>query len=153
MKKKQSELIKYLSENNKPVNSKELAHALNISSRSIKNYVHEINELYGKNIILSSRSGYELNPTSNYSLLLSKEDTAIPQTLEERSFYIIKQLILNHSKEIEIFDLCDYLCVSYSTIKSIISKMKNLFLLIILNLHVKMTVFAYRVMKSINVNF
>ena len=48
MKKKQSELIKYLSENNKPVNSKELAHALNISSRSIKNYVHEINELYGK---------------------------------------------------------------------------------------------------------
>lgn len=29
MKKKQSELIKYLSENNKPVNSKELAHALN----------------------------------------------------------------------------------------------------------------------------
>ena len=67
MKKKQSELIKYLSENNKPVNSKELAHALNISSRSIKNYVHEINELYGKNIILSSRSGYELNPTSNYS--------------------------------------------------------------------------------------
>ena len=127
MKKKQSELIKYLSENNKPVNSKELAHALNISSRSIKNYVHEINELYGKNIILSSRSGYELNPTSNYSLLLSKEDTAIPQTLEERSFYIIKQLILNHSKEIEIFDLCDYLCVSYSTIKSIISKMNKSF--------------------------
>ena len=127
MKKKQNELIKYLSENNKPINSIELAHALNISSRSVKNYVHEINELYGKNIILSSRLGYELNPTSNYFLLLSKEDATIPQTLEERSFYIIKQLVLNHSKQIEIFDLCDYLCVSYSTIKSIISKMNKTF--------------------------
>lgn len=127
MKKKQTELIQYLSEQNKPINSVELAHALNISSRSIKNYVHEINELYGKSIILSSRLGYELNPTSNYSLLLSKENYSIPQTLEERSFYIIKQLVLNHSKKIEIFDLCDFLCVSYSTVKSIISKMNKTF--------------------------
>lgn len=55
MKKKEQELLNYLSEFNKPVRSAEIANALDISVRSVKNYVHNINSLYGKNIILSSR--------------------------------------------------------------------------------------------------
>lgn len=125
MKKKEQELLNYLSEFNKPVRSAEIANALDISVRSVKNYVHNINSLYGKNIILSSRNGYELNLQNNYSLVLTNSSEQIPQTLEERSFFIIKQLVLNHSAHIEIFDLCDSLCVSYSTIKSIISKMNK----------------------------
>ena len=125
MKKKEQELLNYLSEFNKPIRSAEIANALDISVRSVKNYVHNINSLYGKNIILSSRNGYELNLQNNYSLVLTNSSEQIPQTLEERSFFIIKQLVLNHSVQIEIFDLCDSLCVSYSTIKSIISKMNN----------------------------
>lgn len=125
MKKKEQELLNYLSEFNKPIRSAEIANALDISVRSVKNYVHNINSLYGKNIILSSRNGYELNLQNNYSLVLTNSSQQIPQTLEERSFFIIKQLVLNHSAQIEIFDLCDSLCVSYSTIKSIISKMNK----------------------------
>lgn len=125
MKKKEQELLNYLSEFNKPIRSAEIANALNISVRSVKNYVHNINSLYGKNIILSSRCGYELNLQNNYSLVLTNSSDHIPQTLEERSFFIIKQLVLNHSVQIEIFDLCDSLCVSYSTVKSIISKMNK----------------------------
>lgn len=125
MKKKEQELLNYLSEFNKPIRSAEIANALDISVRSVKNYVHNINSLYGKNIILSSRNGYELNLQNNYSLVLTNSSEQIPQTLEERSFFIIKQLVLNHSAQIEIFDLCDSLCVSYSTIKSIISKMNK----------------------------
>jgi lichenan operon transcriptional antiterminator len=127
MKKKQIELIRYLSNQKKPTSSTEIANALAISVRSVKNYVHEINGLYGKNIILSSRNGYELNEKSNYSILLAKDESYIPQSAEERSYFIIKQLILNHSAHIDIFDLCDSLCVSYSTIKSIISKMNKTF--------------------------
>lgn len=52
MKKKEQELLNYLSEFNKPVRSAEIANALDISVRSVKNYVHNINSLYGKNIIL-----------------------------------------------------------------------------------------------------
>lgn len=125
MKKKEQELLNYLSEFSKPIRSAEIANALDISVRSIKNYVHNINSLYGKNIILSSRNGYELNLQNNYSLVLTNSSQQIPQTLEERSFFIIKQLVLNHSAHIEIFDLCDSLCVSYSTVKSIISKMNK----------------------------
>ena len=125
MKKIEQELLNYLLEFNKPIRSAEIANALDISVRSVKNYVHNINSLYGKNIILSSRNGYELNLQNNYSLVLTNSSEQIPQTLEERSFFIIKQLVLNHSVQIEIFDLCDSLCVSYSTIKSIISKMNK----------------------------
>ena len=125
MKKKEQELLNYLSDFSKPIRSAEIANALNISVRSVKNYVHNINSLYGKNIILSSRNGYELNLQNNYSLVLTNSIDYIPQTLEERSFFIIKQLILNHSAQVEIFDLCDSLCVSYSTVKSIISKMNK----------------------------
>lgn len=125
MKKKEQELLNYLSEFSKPIRSAEIANALDISVRSVKNYVHNINSLYGKNIILSSRNGYELNLQNNYSLVLTNSSQQIPQTLEERSFFIIKQLVLNHSAHIEIFDLCDSLCVSYSTVKSIIFKMNK----------------------------
>ena len=51
----------------------------------------------------------------------------IPQTSEERSFYIIKQLVLEHTSHLDLFDLCDHLCVSYSTIKSDIAKMNKTF--------------------------
>ena len=61
MNKKQQDMMRYLSHQTKPMTSNEIANALNLSSRSIKNYVHEINDYYGKNIISSSRNGYSLN--------------------------------------------------------------------------------------------
>lgn len=125
MTKKQAELIQYLSNQHTHKTSTEIANALQISVRSVKNYIYEINKLYNKKIILSSRYGYELNPQLSTSLFLEHEDEKIPQNAEERSFYIIKQLILEHTPKLELFDLCDYLCISYSTIKSIIANMNK----------------------------
>lgn len=127
MNKKQQEMIRYLSNQSKPLTSNEIAAALNVSSRSIKNYVHEVNGYYGKNIISSSRNGYSLNHDAGSNLLVSLDEDKIPQTLEDRAFYIIKQLILTHTSSLELFDLCESLCVSYSTIKSVISKMNKMF--------------------------
>lgn len=128
MKKKQNELIQYLSQQNRTVKSTELANVLQISARSVKNYVSEINLLYDKKIILSSRQGYQINRQLSYNLLLNDNlDSAIPQTGEERAFYIIKQLILEHTSSLDLFELCDYLCISYSTIKSVIAKMNKTF--------------------------
>lgn len=128
MKKKQNELIQYLSRQNRTVKSTELANVLQISARSVKNYVSEINLLYDKKIILSSRQGYQINRQISYNLLLNENsDSTLPQTGEERAFYIIKQLILEHTSSLNLFDLCDYLCISYSTIKSVIGKMNKTF--------------------------
>lgn len=60
MKKKEQELLNYLSEFNKPIRSAEIANALDISVRSVKNYVHNINSLYGKNIILSLKKAHQI---------------------------------------------------------------------------------------------
>ena len=128
MKRKEQDLLNYLAESKTPIRSTELANALGVSVRSIKNYIQSINSIYARPIILSSRNGYQLSGQNKISLVISNnQDTNIPQTLEERSFYIIKQLVLSHSKHIDIFDLCDSLCVSYSTIKSIISKMNKMY--------------------------
>lgn len=125
MKKKQNELLVYLNSHSSPQKSSEIANALRISVRSVKSYINQINNLYNKKIILSSRNGYEINRQVFSSYFLEEEQ--IPQNGTERAFYIIKQLILSHSPSLELFDLCDYLCVSYSTIKTVISKMNKTF--------------------------
>lgn len=127
MQKNLNELLKYLLTQNKPQTSAEIAEALSISVRSVKNHVKEINALYGKKIILSSRNGYRINSQISSALLTDEHEEQIPQTWDERAFYIIKQLILGHTSRLDLFDLCDSLCISYSTVKSVISRMNKTF--------------------------
>ncbi len=122
-----SELLKYLLAQNKPQTSLEIAEALSISVRSVKNHVKEINSLYDKKIILSSRNGYRINNQITSAFLMDDREDEIPQTFDERAFYIIKQLILGHNSRLDLFELCDSLCVSYSTIKGVISRMNKTF--------------------------
>ena len=127
MKKKLKELLAYLSQQQYASTSTEIANALQISTRSVKNYVSEINALYNKKIIFSSRNGYELNHQVSCDLLLKKEEEILPQTSDERASYIVRQLVIEHTSHLDLFDLCEYLCVSYSTIKSDIAKMNKAF--------------------------
>lgn len=126
MKKKQHDLLKYLLSQSKPITSTEIANALSISTRSVKNYVSDINSLYNTKLILSSRNGYELNRQAS-SLLTLDNSESIPQTGEERAFFIIKELILYHTSHLDLFELCENLCISYSTVKAVISKMNKAF--------------------------
>ena len=125
MQRKLNELLKYLSGQNRPQTSAEIANALSISVRSVKNHVKEINSLYGRRVIFSSRNGYLLNSQISPHLLVDDLGESIPQTWEERAFYMIKQLILGHTSKLDLFDLCDTLCISYSTVKSVISRMRT----------------------------
>lgn len=124
---KQQELLKYLSNENRIVTSIELANALNISTRSIKNYVSQLNTLFESKIIISSRNGYLLSNHSLIPSLLAQTNQQIPQSNEDRSFYIIKQLIFHSSTELHLFDLCESLCISYSTLKSLLTKMNTMY--------------------------
>lgn len=124
MKKKHRELLDYLLTNQQSITSKALANALHISPRSVKNYVIEINLLSNDKIILSSKSGYRVNAHEVQKLLEHEEDQ-IPQTWEDRSLYIIKQLMLSHSSHLDIYDLCEELYVGYSTLKSDIARMNK----------------------------
>ena len=60
MRNQQIQLIKILQNSDAPITSSTLANALNMSPRSIKSYINEINEMLPETIA-SSRKGYVID--------------------------------------------------------------------------------------------
>lgn len=119
------ELLHYMIDKNQSATSKELAGVLGISPRSVKNYVIEINLLSSKErVIMGLKSGYAINVQAAQELL-AQESEQVPQTWEERSSYIIKQLMLEHTSLLDLYTLSEQLYVGYSTLKSDISRMNK----------------------------
>lgn len=127
MKEKQEEMIRLLLELDDAIPSKSIASQLNISQRTVKNYVKEINCLVQEPVLLSSQQGYVANKNLLIKLLDDDdEDKKIPQTYMERAYYMIKQLIMKH-QPIQWSDLCAEMFIEYSTLKNDISKMNKTF--------------------------
>lgn len=124
MRRKQEELINYLYTHNEKVTANILSKALNLSIRTIKSYIAELNMNY-PSLISSSNRGYVIDKVKANSLLQYKDD--IPQDYESRCIYIIKKTLLEKQDYIDIFDLCEELFISYSTLKKDIYKMNTSF--------------------------
>lgn len=124
MRRKQEELINYLYTHNEKVTANILSKALNLSIRTIKSYTAELNMNY-PSLISSSNRGYVIDKVKANSLLQYKDD--IPQDYESRCIYIIKKTLLEKQDYIDIFDLCEELFISYSTLKKDIYKMNTSF--------------------------
>lgn len=124
MRRKQEELINYLYTHNEKVTANILSKALNLSIRTIKSYIAELNMNY-PSLISSSNHGYVIDKVKANSLLQYKDD--IPQDYESRCIYIIKKTLLEKQDYIDIFDLCEELFISYSTLKKDIYKMNTSF--------------------------
>lgn len=114
-------LIRILQNSAVPCTASFLASQLDVSSRSVKNYIQEINSLI-PDTIYSSHKGYSIN-NDNAILLLRKNKSSIPQTSNERVTYIINQIIKGN--KIDTYDLCDSMFISYSTIKNELAKVKR----------------------------
>lgn len=124
MRRKQEELINYLYTHNEKVTANILSKALNLSIRTIKSYIAELNMNY-PSLISSNNRGYVIDKVKANSLLQYKDD--IPQDYESRCIYIIKKTLLEKQDYIDIFDLCEELFISYSTLKKDIYKMNTSF--------------------------
>ena len=125
MKGKQEHLLKLLLQQDTPVSSRILAEKMNVSVRTIKNYIYELNRLGTVPVINSSNTGYTVVPEEAAKLLEKPENASdLPQTFKERSFFIIKQILMEHQR-LNIFDLSDELFVSYSTLKSDLARMNK----------------------------
>lgn len=122
LKKKHLQLIRTLSDCSDYVTANSLALKIDVSIRSVKNYVKEVNAYY-PDAIISSRDGYTINPIKAKEIL-DNLDPHIPQSSEERIVYIINRLIKDNV-EIDSYDICDELCISYSTLKNELYKMKK----------------------------
>ena len=115
---KLSELIKILLKNGDTVISSTLAAELQVSARTIRNYVHEINGLGDNDVIKANNNGYYIsNKLAATELLRIQQQvgTHIPQNSSERFTYIVQKLLRNNS--LDSFSLANELYISYGTLK------------------------------------
>ena len=122
MKNQQIQIIRILMDSDAPVTSASLANAINVSPRSVKTYINEINDLYPSSIA-SSRKGYVIDKTKAEKML-EESRSVIPQTSDERVIYIINRLIKHGVYD--AYDLCDEMFISYSTLKSDMVKVRRM---------------------------
>lgn len=112
-------IISVLKEKSNWMTSNEISNILNISTRTVKKYISEIND-EAKELIESSRKGYKINQKQLEAFYLqTKGEYEIPQTPEERINHILIQLLFNKnsSTKINIYDLIDQLYISDSTFR------------------------------------
>ena len=121
---KKKTLLLYLWERNSFCTASELADVLDVSIRTVKMYVKEINTLAYHKVILSSNKGYTALKINDLGFL--NEPQTLAFSYSERSIYIIKKILIEH-KPLNTFDLCDELFISYSTLKSDLAKMNTLY--------------------------
>lgn len=108
--------LNYIKTQHDWIDSSTLANYLNVSTRSIRKYVNEINST--GEFILSSKKGYKVNLNNNCQTKIDSSENTSP---DNRLNLILKELIVN-SSGINIFDLSEELFVSSATIESDIVK-------------------------------
>jgi lichenan operon transcriptional antiterminator len=89
------------------VTARDLAMTVNVSVRSVKTYIDEINGAH-RNLVQSSRNGYRIDKALASQLapqLLSAAEAPVPSTPEERVRFIIKKLLANTS--LNLYRLCE----------------------------------------------
>lgn len=122
MKPKIIKLIRILSDYTEFVTASSLAANMDVSTRSIKSYIQEINSVYPE-AIESSREGYRIDKQAARRIL-EESGTHIPQSSQERIVYIINSLIKSDTS-VNTYDLCDEMFISYSTIKNDLQAVKS----------------------------
>ncbi|WP_066497770.1 BglG family transcription antiterminator [Abyssisolibacter fermentans] len=116
MKKNHQLLINHLSNVNGWISADELASYIHISSRTIRNYIKDINKSHNNQpLILSSKNGYRINPKATSIGKFYKTEVALPETPNERHYYIIRKLL--NQNGVSINELTDVLSISERTLE------------------------------------
>ncbi|WP_339180004.1 BglG family transcription antiterminator [Oceanobacillus sp. FSL W7-1293] len=122
MNKRQTKLVQYLVSQNDWVKGNQLAVYLNVSARTIRNDIQNL-QLSGFKISSSKTYGYRIEELSETARYLEKK-SEFPESAYDRMVYILKRL-LHVSQQQNIFDLADELFVSESTIEKDLYRMKD----------------------------
>jgi len=115
-------LLTILNDNDDWMTASQLSGKTDISVRSIKNYVSEINNLEPETI-LSSQNGYKIDKDKS-EIYLRKSESPISQGSLERVNHLITRLIKSKTP-LDIYELADELYVSLSTVKADLPKIRN----------------------------
>lgn len=122
MEQKYTQITKLLLEHNDWITAASLADHMGVSVRTVKNYISELNSTY-TSLIESSGSGYRID-TEKAATLLNENSQHIPQTNKERSSYVAIRL-LRSPEVLSLYDLCDELYISMSTLRTVLKRTKR----------------------------
>lgn len=122
-------LVEYLFFKELPVTAKELSKFLNVSLRTVKNYISVINAEERENVILSSYLGYEVHKEKAEKYLKKHriQKKSVPQTYEERANYINQKFLTYHTNKIDYFTLVEEINFSAETIRADVQRMNKSF--------------------------
>ncbi len=122
MKEKEIAVLQYLSTQKDWTTSYAISLHLNCSVRSIKTYIANINAEH-KDLVLSSREGFQISDKGRLAGVLNASASDIPQTQESRKRYIYKKLLLQNQAA-DLDALAEKLCISPLTLNNELSKLK-----------------------------
>lgn len=126
-------ILKQLYGKPKYTTANEISVSTNISIRTIKSIIKQINQEY-PNSILSTHQGYLLKNQrviQHYGL-----NTEIPNTIYERKIYILKTILIEQNHP-SITELSEKLYISSTTLINELNKIRNEINQYHLNLHIK----------------
>lgn len=106
----------------------ELGEHLGVSSRSIRQYVRDLNRRADREIVHATHRGYQLDPPA-YAAWQALQPTSAPRydTPQQRLYFVVRHLITYSSTGTDVFELGDLLSVSSSTIEADLSRARGLF--------------------------
>lgn len=116
MKQIEKDLLIYLLSHNDWHTSSFLSTKFDISVRTVKNYIANINEAY-PHTIEAGRNGYRILNSENAQILLNDEENGIPQDVENRRNYILKKLLIEGSN-LDLDELANEMCISSLTLNN-----------------------------------
>ena len=124
LKSKEISILKFLSSQDSWVTSFSMSALLNISIRSIKSYISDINYL-SPGLIESSRMGFFVNDKERLAKVISEKKLLFaPQSSEDRKRYIFRKLLLEDGNY-DLDKLADELCISSLTLMNELPKIKT----------------------------
>ncbi|MDF9825709.1 lichenan operon transcriptional antiterminator [Breznakia sp. PF5-3] len=116
MNKNEIKLLEILINTKEVIKANELSLLLGVSTKSIRNYVSEINKI--KKCIYSTNKGYTVDRELAVDLLHIEYSNDLPETKNERvSYMLMKLLKKSNASSINLQDFCDQLFISYETVK------------------------------------
>lgn len=133
-------IVSVLAQNTEWVSAAEIAIQMHVTTRTVRNYISEINGLYLSKPIIASQKGYKWILDDKHSEDV-QQTSCIAETPEQRLWFLIRKLIFNNTinsgKPLSIIGICNTLMISESVFFKDISDVRKFLFKYKILLHVK----------------
>lgn len=119
-------VVKTLIQQSEWMTARQLAKQLHVSSRSVINYIGEIN-YQEEGLIEASKNGYRID-RERAEKILGGQSEKLPETSAERVNYIISELLSSDSTKesgLDLYEISERIFVSYETLRKDLVKVRR----------------------------